>query len=42
MSNEGFDGKVLIDVGSKDQFIDLLRPETLANAMMRATPIWRI
>ena len=34
MSNEGFDGKVLIDVGSKDQFIDLLRPETLANAMI--------
>ena len=33
MLNEGFDGKVLIDVGSKDQFIDLLRPETLANAM---------
>ena len=33
MSNEGFDGKVLIDIGSKDQFIDLLRPETLANAM---------
>ena len=33
MSNEGFDGKVLIDIGSKDQFMDLLRPETLANAM---------
>ena len=33
MLSEGFDGKVLIDVGSKDQFIDLLRPETLANAM---------
>ena len=33
MLNEGFDGKVLIDVGSKDQFIDLLRPETLASAM---------
>ena len=33
MSNEGFDGKVLIDIGSKDQFIDLLRPETLASAM---------
>ena len=33
MLNEGFDGKVLVDVGSKDQFIDLLRPETLANAM---------
>ena len=34
MLNEGFDGKVLIDVGSKDHFIDLLRPETLANAMI--------
>ena len=33
MSNKGFDGKVLIDIGSKDQFMDLLRPETLANAM---------
>lgn len=33
MLNEGFDGKVLIDVGSKDQFIDLLKPETLASAM---------
>ena len=33
MLNEGFDGKVLIDVGSKDQFIDLLRPEKLASAM---------
>ena len=33
MLNEGFAGKVLIDVGSKDQFIDLLRPETLAKAM---------
>ena len=33
MANEGFDGKVLIDIGSKDQFMDLLRPETLANAM---------
>ena len=33
MSNEGFDGKVLIDIGSNDQFMDLLKPETLANAM---------
>ena len=33
MLNEGFEGKVLIDIGSKDQFIDLLRPETLASAM---------
>ena len=35
MLNEGFDGKVLIDVGSKYQFIDLLRPETLASAMFK-------
>ena len=35
MSNEGFDGKVLIDIGSKDQFVDLLRPEKLANAMIQ-------
>ena len=35
MLNEGFDGKVLIDVGSKDQFIDLLKPETLARAMFK-------
>ena len=35
MLNEGFDGKVLIDVGSKDQFIDLLKPETLAHAMFK-------
>ena len=33
MLSEGFDGKVLIDIGSKDQFIGLLRPETLASAM---------
>ena len=33
MLSEGFDGKVLIDIGSKDQFIDLLRPEALASAM---------
>ena len=35
MLNEGFDGKVLIDVGSNDQFIDLLKPETLARAMFK-------
>jgi len=34
MLNQGFNGNVLIDVGNKDQFIDLLRPEKLANAMM--------
>ena len=35
MLNKGFNGNVLIDVGNKDQFIDLLKPETLANAMMK-------
>ena len=33
MADKGFDGPVLIDTGTKDQFIDLLRPETLAQAM---------
>lgn len=33
MSEVGFDGPVLVDTGSNDQFIDLLRPETLAGAM---------
>ena len=28
----GFDGPVLVDTGANDQFIDLLRPETLAEA----------
>ncbi|MDP2517349.1 S-formylglutathione hydrolase [Shimia thalassica] len=30
MLEKGFDGPVLIDQGADDQFIDLLRPETLA------------
>lgn len=34
MRRRGFDGPVLIDQGSKDQFLDLLKPETLAHAMM--------
>lgn len=34
MKRLGFDGPVLIDQGSKDQFLDLLRPEALAHAMM--------
>ncbi|APX90022.1 S-formylglutathione hydrolase [Brevirhabdus pacifica] len=34
MADRGFDGPVLIDQGSDDQFLDLLRPETLAHAMM--------
>jgi S-formylglutathione hydrolase len=33
MADKGFDGPVLIDTGTKDQFIDLLRPEALAQAM---------
>ncbi|WP_417713664.1 S-formylglutathione hydrolase [Pseudophaeobacter arcticus] len=33
MRESGFDGPVLIDTGTSDQFIDLLRPETLAAAM---------
>ncbi|MFN3970388.1 MAG: S-formylglutathione hydrolase [Gemmobacter sp.] len=33
MRKRGFDGPVLIDQGTTDQFIDLLRPEALAEAM---------
>jgi S-formylglutathione hydrolase len=33
MQENGFDGPVLIDQGASDQFIDLLQPETLAQAM---------
>lgn len=33
MAEKGFDGPVLIDTGADDQFIDLLRPETLASAI---------
>jgi S-formylglutathione hydrolase len=33
MRKAGFDGPMLIDTGSNDQFIDLLRPETLAAAI---------
>ena len=33
MRRFGFDGPVLIDQGSKDQFLDLLKPEALAQAM---------
>lgn len=32
MREVGFDGPVLVDTGTKDQFLDLLRPETLAEA----------
>ncbi len=34
MRRRGFDGPVLVDQGSKDQFLDLLKPEALAHAMM--------
>ncbi len=34
MRRLGFDGPVLVDQGSKDQFLDLLKPEALAQAMM--------
>lgn len=33
MTGRGFDGPVLVDTGTADQFLDLLRPETLAQAM---------
>jgi S-formylglutathione hydrolase len=32
MRDKGFDGPVLVDTGTKDQFLDLLKPETLAHA----------
>ncbi|MCZ4352603.1 S-formylglutathione hydrolase [Roseovarius aestuarii] len=32
MRDIGFDGPVLVDTGTKDQFLDLLKPETLAHA----------
>lgn len=33
MREKGFDGPMLIDTGTNDQFIELLRPETLAEAI---------
>ncbi|MES0824898.1 S-formylglutathione hydrolase [Ruegeria sp. SCP11] len=33
MKEVGFDGPILIDTGTNDQFIDLLRPEALAQAI---------
>jgi S-formylglutathione hydrolase len=33
MREKGFDGPVLVDTGTADQFIDLLRPEALAQAV---------
>lgn len=34
MAEKGFDGPVLIDQGADDQFLELLKPEALAQAMM--------
>ena len=33
MAEKGFDGPMLIDTGTEDQFLDLLRPEALASAI---------
>ncbi|WP_425050900.1 S-formylglutathione hydrolase [Psychromarinibacter sp. S121] len=33
MAEKGFDGPVLIDTGTNDQFLDLLKPEALATAI---------
>jgi len=33
MAERGFDGEVLVDQGTSDQFLDLLKPEALAHAM---------
>ncbi|WP_370300772.1 S-formylglutathione hydrolase [Pseudooceanicola sp.] len=35
MEANGFDGPILTDTGTADQFIDLLRPEALANAVAK-------
>ncbi|HHY02766.1 MAG TPA: S-formylglutathione hydrolase [Paracoccus sp.] len=41
MTQRGYPGEVLIDQGASDQFLDLLKPETLAQAMMaRRQPGW--
>jgi S-formylglutathione hydrolase len=36
MREKGFDGPMLIDTGTSDQFIDLLKPEALAHAVAEA------
>lgn len=33
MQEKGFDGPILVDTGTNDQFIDLLKPEALAEAI---------
>ena len=35
MRDRGYPGEILIDQGSSDQFLDLLKPEALAHAMMQ-------
>tara|TARA_R110000796_G_scaffold2359_7_gene9346 strand:+ start:6096 stop:6929 length:834 start_codon:yes stop_codon:yes gene_type:complete len=35
MAEKGFDGPVLIDQGANDQFLDLLKPEALAAALVK-------
>lgn len=35
MQETGFDGEILVDQGTEDQFLPLLMPETLAEAMAR-------
>ena len=35
MEKVGFDGPVLIDTGTKDQFIDFLKPEALFSAIAK-------
>ena len=44
MKKRGFDGPILIDQGASDQFLDALKPEALAEAMMarRQNAIFRM
>lgn len=35
MADKGFDGPILIDIGTNDPFLDLLRPEALATAITK-------
>ena len=44
MQKDGFDGPILIDTGTNDQFLDILKPEALAHAaaMRRQQIIFRM
>lgn len=44
MAERGFDGPVLVDTGTEDANMDLLRPETLARAIAerRQQAVWRM